>query len=90
MCLLPAYQTILKAARNHEKLFTPDHQVKISRLTFYRCISDAKSLARSNEAVLRYSRKIERQIESVFTGAKSALAIEDEKDSGLICTTQKA
>jgi farnesyl-diphosphate farnesyltransferase len=81
MCLLPAYQTILKAARNHEKLFTQEHQVKVSRLTFYRCIQDAKSMASSNEAVLRYAREIERQIDRAFTGTKSALAIESEKNS---------
>jgi farnesyl-diphosphate farnesyltransferase len=81
MCLLPAYQTILKAARNHEKLFTPEHQVKVSRLTFYRCIRDAKSMASSNEAVMHYAREIERQIDKTFTGAKSALAIESEKNS---------
>jgi farnesyl-diphosphate farnesyltransferase len=80
MCLLPAYQTILKAARNHEKLFTPEHQVKVSRLTFYRCIRDAKSMARSNEAVLRYAQEIERMIERAFEGAKSALAIEIENE----------
>jgi farnesyl-diphosphate farnesyltransferase len=87
MCLLPAYQTILKAARNHVKLFTPEHQVKVSRLTFYRCIRDAKSMASSNEAVLNYAKEIERQIDKAFGGDKSALAIESQKAQDLICTT---
>lgn len=41
LCALPACQTILKAAGNQDKLFTPEHDIKISRVTFYKCIHDA-------------------------------------------------
>jgi farnesyl-diphosphate farnesyltransferase len=66
LCLLPAYQTLLLAAERQEKLFTPDHQVKISRLTMGRCLLDARSMVNDNEAVRRYSRQLEQAIDATF------------------------
>lgn len=66
MCLLPAYQTILLAAQQQEKLFTPQHQVKISRLTMAQCLADTQLMLSDNEAILRYSRRLEREIYAQF------------------------
>jgi farnesyl-diphosphate farnesyltransferase len=81
LCVLPAYQTMLKAAKSSDKLFTPEHQIKISRLTFYRCIRDAHSLAKSNEAISRYRSEIERQIDEILSSDRLAFQTEIEKDS---------
>jgi farnesyl-diphosphate farnesyltransferase len=66
LCLLPAYQTLLLAAGQQEQLFTPHHQVKISRLTMGRCMLDARSMVTDNEAIERYSRQLEQAIEATF------------------------
>jgi farnesyl-diphosphate farnesyltransferase len=87
LCVLPAFQTMLKAARNQEKLFTPEHQIKISKLTFYRCIRDARSMAGSNEAIVRYRLEAERQIEKAFSVGRSAISMGIEEDPNRICTT---
>jgi len=79
MCVLPAFQTILKAARNHDKLFTSEHDVKISRITFLGCIKDAQLMVRSNEAILRYSHEVESEIDGLFAGNRPVCMIEDER-----------
>jgi hypothetical protein len=58
LCVLPAYQTILKAVQSHNKLFTSEHDIKIPRLTFYHCLRDARSIASSNNAIMRYRDEI--------------------------------
>jgi farnesyl-diphosphate farnesyltransferase len=63
LCLFPAYQTLLRAAEEVDKLFTKDHNIKISRFTMMNCIRDARSLVRDNEAVLAYCRAAESSIE---------------------------
>jgi farnesyl-diphosphate farnesyltransferase len=72
MCLLPAYQTILLAAREQDGLFTPNHQVKISRSCFSQCFEDAKSMVGNNEELMRYSLQINDEIAISF---KSLLEI---------------
>jgi farnesyl-diphosphate farnesyltransferase len=62
LCLLPAYQTLLLAAQQQAQLFTPDHHVKISRLTMGRCLLDARSMVDDNEAIGRYRRQLEQAI----------------------------
>lgn len=69
LCALPACQTILKAAYNQDKLFTSEHDIKISRVTFYKCIHDAKFLATSNEAIVKYSQNVEEQFGKLFPGS---------------------
>ena len=66
MSLLPAYQTVLLAAKMHEVLFTAAHQVKISRPTMMKCKLDAKSMLNNNDAIRRYSDRLEREIEKAL------------------------
>jgi farnesyl-diphosphate farnesyltransferase len=62
MCVILAFQTILKAARNHDKLFTPENDIKISRTIFLNCIRDAQSIVNSNESIIQYSHNVESEI----------------------------
>lgn len=62
MSLLPAYQTLLLAARRHDTLFTSAHHVKISRPTMAKCKWDAHAMLTDNDAVRRYSRRLEGEI----------------------------
>jgi len=66
MSLLPAYQTLLLAAKRHETLFTSGHHVKISRATMAKCQWDAHSMLTDNDAVRRYSRRLEGEIDAVM------------------------
>jgi farnesyl-diphosphate farnesyltransferase len=66
MSLLPAYQTLLLAARRHDTLFTAAHHVKISRATMARCQRDAHSMLADNDAVRRYSRRLEGEIDAAM------------------------
>jgi farnesyl-diphosphate farnesyltransferase len=63
LCLFPAYQTILQAARLKKSLFTRDHLIKISRETFQQCIFDAESLATDDKAIRKYGQDIREQVE---------------------------
>ncbi len=63
LMLLPGYQTLRLAARNHQQLFTPDHQVKISRMTMAKCLLDARQIATDNDAIVDYSHSIRDRIE---------------------------
>ncbi|HXW00232.1 MAG TPA: hypothetical protein VEC93_17565, partial [Anaerolineae bacterium] len=58
--------TLLLAAEQQEKLFTSQHQVKISHLTMSRCVLDARSMVKDNEAIGRYSRQLEQAIDATF------------------------
>ena len=66
MCLLPAYQTLLLAAKNHERMFTSDHQFKISRLSMVRCLLDSRSIVADNDAIRHYSQRLHSAIEDAF------------------------
>ena len=66
LCLLPAYQTLLQAAQRQNRLFTPDHNVKISRLAMAKCNQDAKALVADNDAVMDYGRCIEQAVAESF------------------------
>lgn len=68
LCLFPAYQTLLLAAQHHEKLFTSDHRVKISRETLAQCMLDAQSMVADNHAIFQYSRNIESAVNVAFNG----------------------
>jgi farnesyl-diphosphate farnesyltransferase len=59
LCLLPAYETVLLAARRQRQLFTPEHEVKISRITMAGCVADADRLRRDNDGVDAYRRRAE-------------------------------
>ncbi|HEY0136284.1 MAG TPA: cytochrome P450 [Nannocystis sp.] len=45
VCLLPAQATMQRATQRPAALFTPEHDIKISRDTFKRCLLDARHLA---------------------------------------------
>ena len=66
LCLLPAYQTILLAAQQQEKLFTTDHHVKISRQTMAQCLGDAQAIVADNVAIAAYSQQLERSVEATL------------------------
>jgi farnesyl-diphosphate farnesyltransferase len=66
MCLLPAYQTLLAAARRHDTLFTAAHQVKITRPTMAQCGWDARRMLADNPAVQRYGRRLEAEIRAAM------------------------
>lgn len=66
LCLLPAYETIALAAKRHRQLFTAEHQVKISRIQMAQCKRRAKSMLTDNDAIVRYSRRMDESILSQF------------------------
>jgi farnesyl-diphosphate farnesyltransferase len=73
MCLLPAYQTLLSAARQQDKLFTAEHYVKISRSCFSQCFEDAKSMVSDNEALLQYCQQLQNDIDATFKSQNNLL-----------------
>jgi farnesyl-diphosphate farnesyltransferase len=72
MSLLPAYETLHLAARKQAMLFTPEHQVKISRPTMAKCKWKAKSMLRDNDAVIRYSDRMAREIDLALVRQSAA------------------
>ena len=66
MSLLPSYQTLLLAARRHDTLFTAAHHVKISRPVMAKCKWDAHAMLTDNDAVRRYSRRLEGEIDAAM------------------------
>jgi hypothetical protein len=71
--LLPAYQTLLLAAEEKDKLFTPDHQVKISHETMAQCLFDTEQLATDNEGIKQYSHRARQNIEESFRLSGAAI-----------------
>ena len=77
LCLLPAYETLLLAARRREELFTAQHQVKISRQTMAQCLEDGRRLLHDNHGIAEYGRSMERQIRVALdpvAGANGAMS----------------
>lgn len=73
LMMLPAYETILLAARRLHLLFTPDHAVKISRTKMGQCVLSARRMAEDNQAILAYAADMSQQIHTqlgVFTAAR--------------------
>jgi hypothetical protein len=71
--MLPAYETILLAARRLHLLFTPDHAVKISRMKMGQCVLSARRMAEDNQAILAYAADMSQQIHTqlgIFTAAR--------------------
>lgn len=66
MCLLPAYETILSAARCRTRLFTADHHITIARPTMVVCIRSAVAIATDDEAIRRTCRDFEEAIRTVL------------------------
>jgi len=59
LCLLPALQTILHAAKNQGALFTARHPTKIDRQTFMQCIRDSSRMFNNNQDILDYFWQVE-------------------------------
>jgi farnesyl-diphosphate farnesyltransferase len=72
LCLLPAYQTILRAAERQAHLFTAEHQIKIGRETMAACLQEAVTLAPDGHGLLAHSQTLEEAIEAAF---RSELAL---------------
>jgi farnesyl-diphosphate farnesyltransferase len=68
LCLLPAFQTILLAVQEQEKLFTAEHHVKISRQTLAQCVQDTQSMITDNDVLIHYHREVDRAIATAFNG----------------------
>jgi farnesyl-diphosphate farnesyltransferase len=66
VCLLPAYQTMVSAAQRVSRLFTTEHQIKISREMMARCLHEAVSLAPDNEAIAEHCRQLEQVVYTTF------------------------
>jgi farnesyl-diphosphate farnesyltransferase len=71
--LLSAYETILLAAREHDRLFTDTHDVKISRQTMGRCVQDAQKMAADNEAISAYRQQSWQSFDRAFTRPRIGL-----------------
>lgn len=74
LMMLPAYQTVLLAAKRYQTLFTPDHAVKISRPTMGKCVIQAQMMATNNENIQAYGKDLSLQI-------KNALGISHENSA---------
>ena len=66
LCLLPALQTILHAAKNQGTLFTTQHPTKIDQQTFAQCILDSRRLANNNQDMLDYYQQVENQMNAAL------------------------
>ena len=58
LMMLPAYQTLLLAAKKHKALFTPEHNFKISRVTMGKCVVQAQAMAADDEAIYNYAQDV--------------------------------
>jgi len=56
LMMLPAYQTLLLAAKRCASLFTPNHSVKISRATMGKCLVQTQLMATDDDSILDYAR----------------------------------
>ena len=63
MSFLPAYETIYFAFKNIDNLFTNEHYVKISKLTFLQCHQQAQKFAKSNEAIKEHLSFLKKRFE---------------------------
>jgi len=71
LCLLPALQTNLLAAQICDKLFTPQHEYKISRLTLSKCVGDARRMVGDNQQVQNYSDRLQSEIKMTLMNNKN-------------------
>jgi phytoene/squalene synthetase len=62
LCLLTSYHTIYLAAQRREILFTPEHKIKISRVTMAQCVVDSQVMLYDNESIRRYGQRLEIKI----------------------------
>jgi farnesyl-diphosphate farnesyltransferase len=70
LCLLPALYTLLTAAQRSESLFTPHHDIKISREIMMQCLQDTQSLWADNDAIVQRCQALELTISSALDGQR--------------------
>lgn len=58
LMIIPAFETILQAAQRMPYLFTPEHEVKISRITMGECVLRARRIASDNAAIRNYGHEV--------------------------------
>ncbi len=73
LCLFPALQTNLTAAKNQQNLFTSNHDYKISHLVLRKCILDARRLIGDNAQILAYSDKLQAKIKDTLSSSPDSL-----------------
>ncbi|MDX1415228.1 MAG: squalene/phytoene synthase family protein [Candidatus Promineifilaceae bacterium] len=73
LMLLPGYETLLLIARNRQRLFTPSHNFKISRIVMAKCLSHAKRMVNDNDAILAYSRTIDKKLKIALYPGKTKI-----------------
>jgi farnesyl-diphosphate farnesyltransferase len=66
LCLLPALQTNLLAAKQTDKLFTPDHRYKISRVTLSKCMVDARRMVQQDGQIRAYSQRVQTEVGKIL------------------------
>ncbi len=66
LMMLPAYQTLLLAAKQYPTLFTSNHAVKISRPTMGKCLLQAQTMATNDEAIHSYAQDVSQQIKQTL------------------------
>jgi phytoene/squalene synthetase len=66
LCLLPALQTNQLAAHESWKLFTADHQYKISRPVMIECLRDARRMVADNDLIQSYGNRLLAETKSSF------------------------
>jgi farnesyl-diphosphate farnesyltransferase len=66
LMMMPAYETILLAAQRLPSLFTPEHVVKISRLTMGQCVLRARKIATEDSAIRKYTTEMSARIEQIL------------------------
>ncbi|MBE2222161.1 MAG: squalene/phytoene synthase family protein [Anaerolineae bacterium] len=66
LMMLPAYQTLLLAAKRCETLFTPEHAVKISRTTMGKCVIQAQMMATNDDNIRAYCQEISQEIKTIL------------------------
>jgi farnesyl-diphosphate farnesyltransferase len=67
LCLLPALQTNLLAAKQKDKLFTPNHQYKITRLTLSQCMLDARHMVQKDGQIRAYSQRVQTEVGKILS-----------------------
>lgn len=66
LMMLPAYQTLLLAAKQFKTLFTPEHAVKISRTTMGKCLIQAQMMATNDDNISAYGQELSQQIRKIL------------------------
>lgn len=66
LMMMPAYETILQAAQRLTTLFTPEHAVKISRVTLGQCVMSARKIAPDDAAIRLYASEMSSKVQQTL------------------------